>query len=110
MKNKIDTNINTILLKLKHRLVEVYGDRLRNITLYGSNARGDAEPGSDIDVLVVLRDEVNPISEIDRTEHLVAEISLKYNVVIACVFTSEKKYIRKGTPLIMNIHKEGIPI
>lgn len=31
-----------------------YGSRLHRILLYGSRARGDAEPDSDIDVLVVL--------------------------------------------------------
>lgn len=47
--------------------------------LFGSYARGDAEPGSDIDVLVVLHGDVNPGEEIARTGEMVADISLRYD-------------------------------
>ena len=38
-------------------LRELYGDRLKDVILFGSQARGDAHPESDIDLMVVL-DEV----------------------------------------------------
>ena len=41
-----------------------YGDRLVQLVLCGSQARGNAEPGSDIEVLVVLWGEVNAGQEI----------------------------------------------
>lgn len=110
MKKTINNKISRILVEFKHQLLEIYGDRLYNMTLYGSNARGDAEPGSDIDILVVLSGEVKPIKEIARTEYVVSEVSLKYNVVITCVFVSEERYKRSRIPLLMNIHKEGITI
>lgn len=43
-----------LLTRIKTRLEAVYGDRLRGVVLYGSEARGDAGPDSDIDVLVLL--------------------------------------------------------
>ncbi len=36
----------------------IYGERLRDVLLFGSWARGDAHPESDVDLLVVL-DEVS---------------------------------------------------
>ncbi|HTU85763.1 MAG TPA: nucleotidyltransferase domain-containing protein [Solirubrobacteraceae bacterium] len=36
------------------RLAEVYGDRLRQVVLFGSWARGQAHEESDVDLLVVL--------------------------------------------------------
>ena len=36
---------------------EHFGERVRNVWLYGSAARGDWTPESDIDVLVVLKNE-----------------------------------------------------
>ena len=36
------------------RLREIYGPRLKRLVLFGSQARGDATPESDVDVLVVL--------------------------------------------------------
>ena len=44
----------TLLAEIKARLATVFGDRLRGVVLYGSEARGTAQPDSDIDVLVLL--------------------------------------------------------
>jgi predicted nucleotidyltransferase len=43
-----------LLARVRPGLEAVYGDRLRGVVLYGSEARGDAGPDSDIDVLVLL--------------------------------------------------------
>ena len=56
----MNINLKPILTRLKKELTDLYGDRLQHLTLFGSQARGDAEPGSDIDVLVVLKSPVNP--------------------------------------------------
>ncbi len=42
--------------RLKDLILETEGKRVRKIILFGSRARGDAEPDSDYDLLVVLRD------------------------------------------------------
>ena len=39
-------------------LRRIFGDRLERVILYGSKARGDDHPESDVDVLAALRDEV----------------------------------------------------
>jgi predicted nucleotidyltransferase len=43
-----------VLDELKERLSAAYGERLHAVVLFGSEARGDARPDSDIDVLAVL--------------------------------------------------------
>ncbi len=43
------------LKELVDELKKLYGDNLSHVILYGSKARGDADSGSDIDVLVVLK-------------------------------------------------------
>ena len=43
-----------LYVRLKDFLYEEYGARLRGVVLYGSEARGEATPTSDIDVLVLL--------------------------------------------------------
>lgn len=87
-----------------------------HLTLFGSQARGDEEPGSDIDVLVVLRSQsvsgaelpVNPGEEIKRTGKIVADLSLEYDVVISCLFMDETDYQTRNSPLLRNIRKEGV--
>ena len=102
--------LRDILAELRHRLEGMYGERLERLVLFGSQARDDAEPGSDIDVLVVLRGAVQAGREISRTSHIVAGLSLEYDVVISCVFVSADRYEGEQSPLLMNVRREGVPI
>jgi predicted nucleotidyltransferase len=102
--------LKVILRELRQQFIELYGDKLYRIILYGSQARGDAEIGSDIDILVVLEGSVDPCEEIARTEIIISEISLHNDVVIACVFVSRNRYERYRAPLYLNIQREGVMI
>ncbi|MDB9527728.1 nucleotidyltransferase domain-containing protein [Oscillatoria sp. CS-180] len=106
----MDVSLKFILTRLKQDLVALYGDRLRHLTLFGSQARCDAEPGSDIDVLVVLKPPVHPGEEIKRTGKIIADISLHHDVVISCLFMDETHYQTRNGSLLRNIRKEGIPL
>lgn len=68
----MDSRLAIILRELRRRLQELYGERLVRFVFFGSQARGDAELGSDIDVMVILQDTVSPGREITRTHPLVA--------------------------------------
>lgn len=103
-------SLKAILAELKTRLQELYGDRLVEMVLYGSQARGDAEVGSDIDVLVVLRGEVNPAREIERTSDFICDISLRNDILVSCVFMDEDRYTHRNGPFLRNVRKEGIRV
>jgi predicted nucleotidyltransferase len=116
--------LQPILKQLKQDLIALYGDRLSHLTLFGSQARGDSEPESDIDVLVVLRSPsvsegespsdgktespVNPGEEIKRTGKIVADLSLLHDVVISCLFMDETQYQTRNNALLRNIRQEGV--
>ena len=102
--------IKNILEQLKQQLQKLYGDRLINLTLFGSQARGDQQPDSDIDVLIILRSSVNPGEEIKRTGEIVADLSLNYDTVISCLFMNETDYKTQDNALLRNIHAEGITL
>lgn len=99
-----------ILTELRQRLEAIYGDRLVRLVLFGSQARGDAEEGSDIDVMVVLKGQVSPCEEIERTGDDVAQICLDHEVVVCCVFMSEDRYAHERSPLLLNVRREGIAV
>lgn len=106
----MNEKVANILAELRRELQFLYGERLDCIILFGSQARGDAEPDSDIDVLVVLKGRVQPGAEIDRTSNIVAELSLANNVVVSCVFISSQRYAVERSPLVLNVRREGLAV
>ena len=99
-----------LLSILRQELSTLLGDRLEAIYLYGSQARGEAQPGSDIDVLVVLRGNFDYFDMVKQTSYITAELSLEYETVISCVFATKERYEQRQTPLLINIRREGILI
>ena len=106
----INDKLKNILTQLRSHFEQLYGDRLTQMVLYGSQARGDARSDSDIDILVVLKGQVNPGEEIKRTSHIRADLSLQNDAVISCQFMNEEKFTNYQNPLLRNIRKEGILI
>ena len=104
------TEMRSILSELRERLQAMYATRLTQIVLFGSHARGDAEPGSDVDVLVVLEGPVEPCKEIARTCEMVSSLSLTHGIVIACVFMDQDRFTHRQGPLLRNVRREGVPI
>ena len=107
---KLDPRMKAILSEIRTRFDSFYGPRLVNILLYGSHSRGEAEPGSDIDILVVLSGPVDPGREIAATGEMVSEMSLRFAEVISCVFMDEDQFLQRNGPLLRNVRKEGIPL
>ena len=102
--------IQEILKRFKKELVNIYGDKIQSILLYGSRARGDEHPDSDIDILIILKDEFNYSEMLKRSDDLAASLSLENDVVISRVFVSEKDYRERQIPFLMNIRREGIAV
>jgi len=96
------------LAELQSEFRALYGNRLVKMLLYGSQARNDADAGSDIDVLVVLRGPVQPGEEIARMGPVTAALSLKHDMVISCVFVSEDRFETENSPLLLNVRSEGV--
>ena len=110
MKQPLNNKLTRILAELRQYLTALYGARLVEVVLFGSQARGEAVVGSDIDVLIVLQGEVWPGQEIAQTGGIVAALSLKYDVLLSTIFESEAEFRRGGSPLLMNVRQEGIRV
>ncbi len=106
----MNEKLKTILVELRRYLADLYGERLVEVVLFGSQARGDAVEGSDIDVLIVLRGDVYPGLEIDRTGAFVAALSLEHDVLISTVFVSEVDFAFSQMPLMLSVREEGVHV
>ncbi|MBM3181114.1 MAG: hypothetical protein FJZ86_12265 [Chloroflexi bacterium] len=54
--------VKTTLANFQNRALGLFPDAISRIVLYGSYARGQATPESDLDVLVVLRKDKQPVN------------------------------------------------
>ncbi len=102
--------LKSILGTLRDYLQTVYGDRLLHLILFGSQARQEASPDSDIDILIVLDRPVESWTENERTAPFISELCLEHSIVISIVFTSSIQYQTKATELLRNIDREGISL
>ena len=99
-----------MLRQLTRELKKIYGVRLKKIVLFGSYARGEATPDSDIDILVVLENLKNTYEEASRLSPLLADLSLEYNIVPFCLPMRFAEYEKADTPLLVNVHREGVVV
>jgi uncharacterized protein len=104
---KTPDELHDILSELRQGLEALYEDHLAGLYLYGSYARGDARPGSDLDVLGVLHVMDSPTEEIERTSRLCAEISLEHGITISLLLRSADDWCTAVTPLIRSVRSEG---
>jgi predicted nucleotidyltransferase len=78
--------------------------------LFGSQARGDADPESDLDILVILAHDIDPVIEIKRNNAFISDLCLEYDQLINCVYMSQQDWQTLKTPLVQNIQKEGVTL
>jgi predicted nucleotidyltransferase len=88
----------------------LYGDRLQQVVLYGSRARGTAERGSDIDTLVVLDSVADFWREKERINPLAARASLDHDVVVSAMPVSARELAEPSTALLQTIRREGVRV
>jgi uncharacterized protein (UPF0332 family)/predicted nucleotidyltransferase len=97
--------------EFKDRLLAALPDQVRDIILFGSKARGDGYPESDIDLLVVLE---NPTKEqTDTVGDIMFDILFNRGVELSAITFSREEAMQQrelGTPLIRNVAEEGIVI
>ncbi len=99
----------TALEELKRALRDRYG--VRCMMVYGSKARGDDSPDSDIDVMIVV-DDYTPESE-TAIDELVYDINLAHDCLISVVIFGRQE-LEEGplgeSPLYKRVLAEGISV
>ena len=96
---------------LVHQLRECLGSELLDVVLFGSKARGDSGPWSDIDVLIIVREESWPLRR--EISALAASASLEYDVLLGPRVIGQERWERMRQDrfrLYQNVMREGISL
>lgn len=101
--------LEPLLCTLSRELRDLYGERYRGLVLYGSYSRGEADEGSDVDLLLLLDGEVNTGAEIRRISHITAPLSLESGYVLSVIPVRVEDYHDSTDPFLANARREGIP-
>ena len=98
-----------ILAELKERLSEVYGERLHAVVLFGSEARGDAKPDSDIDVLAVLETLAGDYGdELERSLAAVYPVALQIGRRVSVKPLTREQFEQGDSPLLREVRRSGV--
>lgn len=91
-------------------LREIYGARLRHLILFGSQARGDATPESDVDLLVVLKGPVTSIEEAKRTSRVATEAAAYRDTALSFIHMSTEEFTDDRRPLVWSVREDGVDL
>lgn len=115
----INRTLDSVELSLEERqailhLKRELGNRfpqVRKLILFGSAARGDAGPDSDVDLLI-LTDRALPVSAKHELYDLVFDVNLRYGSRLSVVCIGEDQW-DKGplfVPIRPDVEREGVPV
>ena len=106
-------NVKNILISFSGQLRSILGERLSQIIVYGSYARGDYTENSDIDIMVLL-----DLSDIDIKKYrhelsgMTYDFNMDYDLDIKPI-VKNKEHFNKWVdvyPFYTNIEKEGVKL
>lgn len=107
---RLPDDLGMLLRRLGKDLRSLYGERYRGLVLYGSYARGEADEGSDVDLLLLLEGEVDTAREIMLAQEVEWPIFMETKYVISLFPINAQKYGRSEQPFLSNARREGIAL
>ena len=97
-----------IVQQIKQRVLET--EPTATTILYGSEARGEARPDSDIDVLILLEGEKRDLHKENELSGVLYDLELSSGVLISPMIMLRKQWENRPfkTPFYINVMNEGI--
>jgi len=90
------------------RLADAYGDRLRQVVLFGSWARGEAHEESDVDLVVVLDHVSDRSSERERIVDALFDLEADSGRAIEAFPVAQGDVLERSRPLVRAALHEGL--
>ena len=98
-----------ILEELSNGIVEIINSNIEKVILYGSVARGTNDKDSDVDIMVIVKNELDKFTE-DKLSDFIVDMNLKYDKVFSVIDVNVNKFHKWADTLqfYKNVDREGI--
>lgn len=103
--------VRNLLNDITKKYKKIIKEKLVEIVLIGSYARGDEEEYSDIDIIALIDDSDKNIKTLDRElEDFNHELTMKYEILVSPILLSYNRFreYRDILPFYINVEKEGV--
>ena len=107
----LSTEEKSALKNFKTFLKQILGKQLIELKLFGSKARGEDRPNSDLDVLIIVATDDWHIR--DKVYDVATDVLLQMDVCISPKVISKNKFDQlhgEGTSFIHNVSKDAITV
>ncbi|MCP5107734.1 MAG: nucleotidyltransferase domain-containing protein [bacterium] len=108
-----DKRFQAILSDVKTETLKLFGDKLKQLILYGSYARNQQDPESDVDIMILVDENENTLRKYNyKIADIMTDLSLKYDTFISLTEETYSRYndYLEVLPFFHNIYNEGIEI
>lgn len=103
----LDNNVRLALRELQTALKSLYDQNTPRLIVYGSYGRQQATETSDIDIMLLYPSAIQPGREIDRLSGVLADLNLRYQVLISVFPATEKDFHHASGAFWKNVREEG---
>lgn len=108
-----DKQLLNILRDVKHEIRQLLGDKLKALILYGSYARNEQDPESDIDIMILVDDSEDGLRDFRYSiADVMGELTIKYGKLISLAEVTYNRFVDflEVLPFYKNINEEGVEI
>jgi len=104
----MDERVKRLINQIKAHLIKIYGGKIKKVILYGSYVRGEATRNSDIDILVLIDQPLNPFEVRNSLSDLLFDILLEEGELVSVIAVPEYLFENYNSPFMLNVRKEGL--
>ncbi|HIE29494.1 TPA: nucleotidyltransferase domain-containing protein [Candidatus Poribacteria bacterium] len=104
----MDERIRHLVNQIKEYLMKMYGEKIKQVILYGSHVRGEAMSDSDVDILVVVDGFLNPFEVRKGLSDLLFDILLEESELVSVIAVPEYLFENYNSPFMLNVKREGM--
>ena len=108
---KLTAEEQTLILAYRRALEEQHPGAVARMVIYGSKARGEAGPDSDLDLLLIVKNDAAPLKrDLRRIGYLLAAASEAVPSILAYTEMEWENRRKSGSAFLEAVERDAVPV